>query len=228
MLGRRLTGAAIAAGALAVCVGVPLAVQAGFNFNATLVKTHQGNFAVGSNGTFTITLSDSSGAAFGDTYTVTDNLPGGLSYVTAGGPSFSCSNSGQVVTCTGSPTFTTTGQSQTMTVVAGVGVAAFPGVTNTASFHDAAGIDNRSSDNTAVDTVSVDAVSTGSSTSTTPTSGSTTTSSPSSSSSSVAAITAPSVGGAPGMGGAGVIVALAVTVGGLGSVLGVSALRRRR
>jgi hypothetical protein len=30
------------------------------------------------------------------------------------------------------------------------------------------------------------------------------------------------------MGGAGLVVALAVTVGGLGSVLGVSALRRRR
>jgi uncharacterized repeat protein (TIGR01451 family) len=226
---RRLSGLAAVATALVIGVGAPLLVHAGFIFNATLTKTHAGNFTVGSNGTFTITVSMSSGGVNSDSFTVTDSLPSGLSYVTAGGPSFTCSNAGQVVTCQGAPSFSGPGATHPMTVVAGVGAGAAPSVTNTASFNDQFSGDNVASDNTARDTVTVNlaATSTSSTTTTTSTTSSTSTSTPASTSS-AAAISAPAAGASPAGGaGAGALWALLAVGGGLGSVFGVSFLRRR-
>ena len=159
-MGRRsLAGIVAVTAALAVALGAPILSRAGLSFNDTLKKSHAGNFVVGGNGTFTITLSDSSGSDSSDTFTITDSLPTGLSYVTAAGPSFTCSNSSQVVTCHGTPSLTA-GQTATVTVVAGVGSAASPSVTNTASFTDSFSADNNASDNTAVDPVTVQAAST--------------------------------------------------------------------
>src|SRR5579864_4197965 len=99
--------AAVAVVAFALGSGV-LPAWAGLSFDVGIQKSHTGNFTVGQNGTFTITLSNSntSPSATGTTtFTVTDNLPTGLTYVSsAGGASgFTCSAIGQAVTCTGQP-----------------------------------------------------------------------------------------------------------------------------
>ena len=219
---RRLTGASVVAAVLALCIGAPLVVLAGRSaYDLSVVKTHQGNFTQGSNGTFTVTLSattiSGNSTINGETLTATDTLPSGLSYVTAGGPSFSCSASGQVVTCTGTPTMTTS-QTVTFTVVAGA--ASVGTLTNSVSYTDQFAEDTNTANNSATDVVTVDATS---SSTTTPTTTSTGTVSPTST------IAAPSAGVSPagGSGGAGLLVALLATGGVLGGALGISAWRRR-
>ena len=64
--------------------------------------------------------------------TVNDVLPTGLTYVAATGAGFTCSASGQSVTCT-SPGPIAAGQSIGITLTVAVGSAAAPGVTNTAT-----------------------------------------------------------------------------------------------
>jgi len=66
----------------------------------TVAKTHAGNFIQGQNGTYTITASNAGGAATSGTVTITDTLPAGLSYVSAAGTGWTCSNSSGTVTCT--------------------------------------------------------------------------------------------------------------------------------
>ena len=218
MRARRATGILAAAAAICIGVGVPMLVHAGIVFNATLSKTHAGNFTVGSNGTYTLDISMASGTVQSDTFSVTDTLPNGLSYVTAGGPSFTCSNSGQVVHCSGGPATFSQGSSETMTVVVGVGSAASPAVTNTASFTDSFSGDNTTSDNTAVDTASVAAASTSATTTTTTTSTTTT------STGAPAAVAAPSVGAGSG----GVGIGTGLVVAGLVALVAAVVVRRRR
>jgi uncharacterized repeat protein (TIGR01451 family) len=50
-----------------------------------IVKTHSGNFAVNSNGQYTLTVKNVGTASTTDTITVTDTLPTGLTYVSAAG-----------------------------------------------------------------------------------------------------------------------------------------------
>jgi uncharacterized repeat protein (TIGR01451 family) len=169
-LGRKNVVALVAVtAALVVAVGAPLIARAGIGpFDLSLAKTHTGNFTVGQNGTFTYTLSQQSNGTnaqptiAGDTLTVTDSLPAGLTFVSGGGTSMTCTNSGQVVTCQGAPTITPNG-SATLTVVVGAGSAASPVVTNTASYTDSVSVDTVTSNNTATDTVTVLAASTSSS-----------------------------------------------------------------
>src|SRR5205085_8058787 len=63
----------------------------------TIAKSHSGNFTQGQSGTYTITASNSGGAATSGTVTVTDTLPAGLTYSSATGTGWSCSASGQTV-----------------------------------------------------------------------------------------------------------------------------------
>nr|WP_242029057.1 isopeptide-forming domain-containing fimbrial protein [Coleofasciculus sp. FACHB-712] len=67
----------------------------------SIEKTHTGNFIVGKQGVYTLSVRNSptSGATTG-TVTVTDTLATGLSFVSATGTNWSCSASGQVVSCT--------------------------------------------------------------------------------------------------------------------------------
>ena len=67
----------------------------------TLSKTHTGDFFQGqTNATYALTVSNIGGADTLGTVTVTDTLPAGLTYVSATGTGFTCTVSGQVVTCT--------------------------------------------------------------------------------------------------------------------------------
>jgi serine protease len=58
------------------------------------------NLFAGFNGTYGFGLSNNGTAAATTPITITDTLPAGLTFVSASGPGFSCSASGQVLTCT--------------------------------------------------------------------------------------------------------------------------------
>ena len=70
-----------------------------------LQKTHSGNFATNTNGTYTLTVRNQGAQPTNNVVTVTDTLPPGLVFVPAlsGGTSWTCSAAGQVITCN-SPT----------------------------------------------------------------------------------------------------------------------------
>ncbi len=96
-------------------------------------KTTSGTFVVGSNASYTITAANAGPHSASGPVTVTDTLPAGLTYVSAAGAGWTCSNAGGVVTCTrpGAVTSGTTLPAITLTVA--VGAAAAPSVTNTAT-----------------------------------------------------------------------------------------------
>ncbi len=125
-------------------------------FNATidlaLTKSHTGNFTVGTNGTYTLTVSNVGNASSTGTTTVTDTLPNGLTYVSATGTDWSCTASGQTVTCTNSSQLAG-GASSSIALTVAVSNAASPGVTNTASVSNAG--DSNAANNTASDQTTV-------------------------------------------------------------------------
>jgi uncharacterized repeat protein (TIGR01451 family) len=96
-------------------------------------KSHSGSFVVGQNGTYTITPINSGFQATSGTYTIIDNLPTGLTFVSATGTGWTCSAVGAAVTCTSSTVIAASGIGQPISLVVGVGAAAAPSVTNTAS-----------------------------------------------------------------------------------------------
>ena len=66
----------------------------------TLTKTHTGNFLVGTNATYVLTVANAAGV--GSTtgaITVTDTLPSSLGFVSWSGTPWSCTANGQIVTC---------------------------------------------------------------------------------------------------------------------------------
>jgi uncharacterized repeat protein (TIGR01451 family) len=71
----------------------------------SLTKTHVGDFKVGETGTYTINVANTvvqpqvNPPSTPQPVRVVDTLPAGLTYASAGGTGWSCSNVGQVVTC---------------------------------------------------------------------------------------------------------------------------------
>ena len=103
----------------------------------TLTKSHSGSFTVGSTGTYNFTVNNIGGVASSGAITVTDTLPTGLTFVTGSttGTGWSCSASGQTVTCISSTAVGAAGNS-TFSFNVNVGAATAPGtnsITNTAS-----------------------------------------------------------------------------------------------
>ncbi len=97
----------------------------------TITKSHTGNFTVGTNGTYTLTVTNA-GTDTTAAISVTDTLPTGLTFITGTGTGWSCSASGQMVTCT-KASLAGGGSSSQLTLTVSVGVAAVPSITNTAS-----------------------------------------------------------------------------------------------
>ncbi len=64
-----------------------------------LEKTHTGNFFAGGSGIYTLNVINGGNGATTGPITVTDTLPAGLSYIGASGQGWSCTASGQTVTC---------------------------------------------------------------------------------------------------------------------------------
>jgi uncharacterized repeat protein (TIGR01451 family) len=72
----------------------------------TLSKTHTGNFQLGGNGVYALGVTNIGLVPTSGVITITDNLPAGLTYVSADNPgAWTCSAAGQVVTCNTSAAF---------------------------------------------------------------------------------------------------------------------------
>ena len=99
----------------------------------TIAKTHSGNFTQGQNGTYTLTASNAGGAATSGTVTVSDTLPAGLSYVSATGTGWTCSNSSGTVTCTRSDALAAGASYPAITLTVSVAPNSALSITNTAS-----------------------------------------------------------------------------------------------
>ena len=93
-----------------------------------------GTLTAGSNGSYTINIDNVLGAASTNgAITVVDTLPAGLTYVSASGSGWSCSASGQVVTCTSTTSILPGNTGASLTINVAVGASAVPAVTNVAT-----------------------------------------------------------------------------------------------
>lgn len=119
-----------------------------------ITKSHSGNFLVGTNGFYTLNVTNNGPNSTSGTITVTDTLPTGLTYVSATGTGWSCSAAGQTVTCTRSDTLASGASEPAITLNVSVGAAASPSVTNTATVSSGS-FDNVSGNNTANDVTTV-------------------------------------------------------------------------
>ncbi|HUA16584.1 MAG TPA: C25 family cysteine peptidase [Verrucomicrobiae bacterium] len=100
----------------------------------TLGKSHVGNFTRGSNASYTIPVSNVS--AYGATsglVTMNDTLPVGLTPTNATGTGWTCSASGQTISCTRSDSVVAGGSYPSITLNAAVAQTAPATVTNTAT-----------------------------------------------------------------------------------------------
>lgn len=68
--------------------------------DAAIDKSRSGTFAIGSTGTYVLSVDNVGTRATTGPTTVTDELPAGLTYVSASGSGWSCGAAGQTVTCT--------------------------------------------------------------------------------------------------------------------------------
>jgi len=122
------------------------------NPDLSILKSHTGSFVAGTNGNYTLTVTNVGTTATGGTITVTDTLPTGLTFVSGTGTGWTCGAAGQAVTCTNPGPLAPTASSA-VTLVVPVGTAALPSVTNTATVStpgDTNAANNSSSDITAV------------------------------------------------------------------------------
>lgn len=115
--------------------------------------SHSGNFTIGQNGVFTLGVTNN-GPSDATGVTVTDTLPSGLSFVSAAGTGWSCSDAGQTVTCTQSGTIGSGSSGPPITLTTAVGSSVSSSVTDQASV-SATTFDNVSSNNSASDTATV-------------------------------------------------------------------------
>ncbi len=97
-----------------------------------LTKTHTGDFNVGQDGVYNLSLTNVGTSTTFGSVTVTDTLPTGLTYVSAVGTDWSCSANGQTVTCTLGNAIAANATTNIVLTVA-VSAAAAPSVTNTAT-----------------------------------------------------------------------------------------------
>ncbi len=116
----------------------------------SVVKKHTGDFKVGTNGAFTLTVHNAGPTEVPGTVTVTDTLPAGLGYVSASGSGWTCAASGQQVTCSRSGLAADSTSEIVMTVAVLPG--AYPSVSNTAV------VDSDSEDTDPDNNVSTDVV----------------------------------------------------------------------
>lgn len=95
-------------------------------------KTHVATFVVGQDGSYRITVRNSGPTPTPGPVEVRDVLPTGLTFASATGPGWVCSDSARVVSCVHDGALAS-GASVTLTLVVHVGVAAYPSVVNIAT-----------------------------------------------------------------------------------------------
>ena len=118
----------------------------------TIAKSHGADFSVGTEGTYTVTVTNVGDNSTVADVVVTDTLPTGLAYVSATGTDWSFQVNGQVVTATYSATIGIGGSAQFDLTVA-VDSAALPSVTN--RVHVTGGGDLSPANNSASDPTTV-------------------------------------------------------------------------
>ena len=117
-------------------------------------KSHSGNFTVGQNGSYSITVTNNGPSDETGTITVTDTLPAGLAYVSGTGSGWTCGAIGQDVTCTHAGPLASGNSLPVMTLTVSVASAAAPSVTNTATVSGTL-FDNDASNNSSADLTTV-------------------------------------------------------------------------
>jgi uncharacterized repeat protein (TIGR01451 family) len=123
----------------------------------SITKTHVGNFNMGSNGSYTLRVSNASGVALDpevNTVTITDMLPAGFTFVSGVGTGWTCSAAGQVVTCDHAPPLAPGASLPDLTLTVAVGPSAPPVATNTATVSSAS-YDLNAANNTVNDPTTV-------------------------------------------------------------------------
>ena len=117
-------------------------------------KTHSGDFTVGQNGSYTLTVSNNGPNDETGTITVSDTLPAGLGYVSASGTGWTCGAVGQDVTCTHPGALAAGNSLPDIALTVSVGAGAAPAVTNSASVSGTQ-FDNQAANNTSSDPTTV-------------------------------------------------------------------------
>jgi uncharacterized repeat protein (TIGR01451 family) len=117
----------------------------------SLTKAHAGNFTVGGNNVYTLTVSNEAGWQREDnTVVVTDALPAGLTFVSGAGTGWTCSAAAQDVTCTHPPPLNSGSSHPPLALTVAAAGTAAPSVTNTAVVSSAS-FDVSAANNTASD-----------------------------------------------------------------------------
>ena len=100
-----------------------------------ITKTHVGDFTVGVNGVYSLTVQNVGSGTLAGEITVTDPVPAGLDVVSATGTGWSCGVAGQDVTCTVTPAggLASGASLPPISVTVDPTPAAVPSVTNTAT-----------------------------------------------------------------------------------------------
>src|SRR5205085_11265499 len=122
----------------------------------TLTKSHAGNFTQGQSGSYTITATNSGQLPTSGTVTVTDTLPTGLTPTAAAGTGWTCSISGQTVTCTRSNVLAAGSSYPAITLSVSVAPNSPLSMTNTASV--SGGGETNTGNDTASDPTTVNGV----------------------------------------------------------------------
>lgn len=112
---------------------VTLPVQAAVPGELAVVKSHAGDFAAGSNATYTLQVGNIGNTTVSGTTTVEDLLPAGLGFVSGIGSGWTCSAVGQLVTCTSSDSVPSYGDMPPITLTVSVDGSIGNSVDNTAS-----------------------------------------------------------------------------------------------
>ncbi len=100
----------------------------------TIAKSHSGSFSQGQTGaTYTITPTNSGTAATSGTVTVTDTVPAGMTPVGAVGTGWSCTISGQTLTCTRSNSLNAGSSFPAITLTVNVAMNAATPIVNSAT-----------------------------------------------------------------------------------------------
>jgi large repetitive protein len=115
----------------------------------SVTKSHTGAFVVGQQALWLVTVSNAGPTPDSGPITVTDQLPPGITFVSAAGNGWTCAASGATVTCT-SPAGLGVRQSSQIQLTVAVGAAAYPSVVNTVGVSSPAE-DIDPSNNTATD-----------------------------------------------------------------------------
>jgi len=98
-----------------------------------ITKTASSSFNIGSTATYDIVVNNAGPNIEPGSIVVTDTLPAGLTYVSAIGTGWSCSNAGQNITCTRTGNLAVSASTSIIKLSVSVGSTASPTVSNTAN-----------------------------------------------------------------------------------------------